>query len=57
MGEERGREKRLRRKQLVQIKSGDWCVSFTLQLSICFVCFVYSLLNKPFIGCDAEQNS
>lgn len=45
-------------EQFVQIKSGDWCVSFTLQLSICFeVCFVYWILNKLIIGYDAGQIS
>lgn len=47
----------LKREQLVQIKSGDWCVSFALQLSICFVCFVYSILSKLIMGCDAQQIS
>ncbi len=46
MGEVRRREEEPKREQLVQIKSGDWCVSFTLQLSICFeVRFVYWILN------------
>lgn len=58
MGEVRRKEKRLKREQLVQINSGDWCVSFTLQLSICFtVRSVYSTLSKLIIGCDADHIS
>lgn len=58
MGEVRGREKQLKREQLVQIKSGDWCVSFTLQLPICFkVFFVPCVLGKLIVSCDVEQIS
>lgn len=58
MGEVRGEEKRQQREQLVQIESGDWCVSLRLQLSICFkVCFVDSILSKLLMSCGAGQIS
>lgn len=51
MGEVRRREKQQKREQLVQIKSRDWCVSFTKQISVCFGYWVNRL------SCDTKHIS
>lgn len=51
-----GEKKELEREQLVQIKSGDCCVSFTLQLPVCVkVRFISAIQSKLIIVCDAES--